>query len=444
MYRNLDTGGSVDFVQFVGREEEARPSRPGITKEGDLAFADSDGTAIQARWSALRVHRGGIQRQPTVAVSGPGSVAITLERVVWKADSISASGAPGIGMGTVGVTGSLGAGAIAEVAVGRFLSRKTNRQGALAGQVMGRWIHYVGCYDVDNFLRLGVADEARGEVTPVYIDLVFTPECPASVAARRLLETLHDERLRDVALPERIRAQHFAHELPAAPAGKLTSTTVPGWTTTSETRAERYSARRHAILLPRMGPEPAGGDGESIWTGAAAIWTAEAKAARGREVFSTVMPQLHNAAVRVTADRLRYEVPYVDDLKWLQGPPPGEQAGLGTHVVGEVMHRNVANVIRADDSPGRFPGTVAVRATVLARPTTVWHVHLVVGAGEVEAFVLAWVRAVAAWRLASLPVEAPGEAEKRQRLVQQAGEPSSATSPWGAMFVLPLSDPLDA
>lgn len=354
----------VDFLQFVGRGEAGGDAAPAITPDGEIGFAPDESIVLNTAWSAIRVHRGDVSREPAVMFEAGGSLVLTARRLIWIAHSISAGAGRRTGYGMTALTGSLAAGALAQGARRRMFDRRINREGVIAGHVPEEWIQYIGFFEPDNFLRIGVVDEFTDMPEPVYIDLVQPADSPVRATAELLLRTLRDRRLDDSTLPPRVRAQLPAVGFPTGtdPA-LLVSTELPGWTTTGESRAQRYSLDRRSPMTPAPARATTSGSGlpvpqsatdtegsrsESIiWTGTACVVADEARAARGREVFSLSAPPLQDVQIAVTSERLVYWTRLEGTPDWLE-PEYRQAPGSHPFACGEGLHRYPGSVIERE------------------------------------------------------------------------------------------------
>lgn len=184
-----------------------------------------------------------------------------------------------------------------------------------------------------------------------------------------------------------------------------------------------------------------------LWQGpAAAVVTAAAKAASGREVFQTMWTSA-GAGVELTLTdrRLVYRlVPHATGAPVAPGPvvlvPPDPATGT---VAGQVRHRNVPNLLALDGAEYAVPGLFRSVASVIDPPNTVIRVHVLFADRE-SACDRAWIRAVAAERMAALPEYADSQPPKWAALVQQANEPSYADGHYGPAAQLPLACMLGA
>jgi hypothetical protein len=336
-----------------------------------------------------------------------------------------------------------------------MFDRRVNREGAIAGQVPEEWIQYAGFFESDNFLRIGVVDEFTDIAEPVYIDLVQPPGSPVRETAEHLLRAVRERRLGDGDLPPRVRAQLPGVGFPTDPdPALLVSTELPGWTTTGESRAQRYSPDRCSPLTPAPARATTNGSGlpvpqsatdtegsrsESIiWTGTASVVADEARAARGREVFSLSAPPLHDVQIAVTSERLVYWTQLEGAPDWLD-PEYGPAPGSLPFACGEVLHRYPGSVIEGESAGVGLPAGDCLTAPIVKLPTTVYRLHVRPDAVSGGQLASAWVRAIATWRLERWASEAGRKPTEWATLQSQNSSPTAESTSRGSIYKLPLA-----
>jgi hypothetical protein len=80
----------MDFLQFIGRGEAGSAAAPAITSDGEIGLASDESVVLSSGWSAIRVHRGDVSREPAVTFEAGGTLVLTARRLIWIAHSISA------------------------------------------------------------------------------------------------------------------------------------------------------------------------------------------------------------------------------------------------------------------------------------------------------------------------------------------------------------------
>ncbi len=205
---------------------------PWITEDGGLGVQPGEEVLASVAWTELRIHRGDIWSDPDLTLPCVGLLTVTNTRVAWMTDQIlkgRASNKPGYT--AVALTGSVVAGWLTDAAVGRRARRKN--RGILAGQLQATWVDYVGYFQPENFLRLGVHDEFTDKVEPVYIDFALAPDFSAATLATTLVDEYRAARASDDHVSPEDRSQMAQVALPATRSdGLLVSARLPGWKTT--------------------------------------------------------------------------------------------------------------------------------------------------------------------------------------------------------------------